>query len=36
MLHLPNVAELVGDEVIRYLRAAEEDDAVQCVAVEAA
>ena len=36
MLHLPHVAELVRDEVIREIVGPQEDDPVQCIPVEAA
>ena len=36
MLHLPHVAELVRDEVIREVVGAQEDDPVQRIPVEAA
>ena len=36
MLHLPHVAQLVGDKVIRDVVGPHEDDAVQGVPVEAA
>jgi len=36
MLHLPDVAELVGDEIVGDVVGAEEDHAVERVSVEAA
>ena len=36
MLHLPDVAELVGDEIVRDVVRAQEDDPVEGIAVEPA